>query len=301
MTKKGIILIAGGTGFIGSRLVDHLRSKGHSVCVLSRNPQKENEFYWNPKLKKINYNYFDETTIIVNVTGEGLADKRWTEKRKSELYESRIGTNEYLYSLKDKFPNLKQYVCASGINCYGYSEPDREHIESDPFGDDFLSQLVKNWEQSANLFASADCNVACVRTAMVLGEGGDALQKLMPIHKIGLASPLGTGQQSMPWIHINDLVGIYTLCVEKGLSGSFNANAGYVSNKKFNQILANSLGKRMFLPNVPAFMIKLIFGEMALILLEGLKVSNKKIIDQSFKFEFASLEQAFENIVKTMQ
>jgi uncharacterized protein (TIGR01777 family) len=285
------ILIAGGTGLVGKKLVQKLKNEGHSVAVLSRNPRSSGAFFWDPAHGKVDKKCLQQTTVLINLSGAGIADNRWTTSRKRELAESRIGTNHFLLELLEEMPNLTHFICASGINAYGFDSPEKTYVESDEFGSDYLSGLVKDWENSADLFAPF-CKVAKVRTAVVLSETGGALGKMTPLFKRGFGSVIGSGDQSMPWIHVDDLVRMFAHIVTEELSGSYHAVSESCSNRIFSHTLADVLNKRIFLPAVPSFLLQIVLGEMAIILLKGVKASNQKIISTGFVFQYKSLSDA---------
>jgi uncharacterized protein (TIGR01777 family) len=291
------ILIAGGTGLIGQRLVKSLESCGYTVNVLSRNPKGKNQFFWNPLLNEIDESCLAEVDVLINLSGAGIADKRWSNQRKEELFSSRIGTNTFLFSLSAKMPRLKHFISSSGINCYGYNDNERRHLESDPFGTDWLSGLVLEWEKSADLFKDK-CGVAKVRTAVVLDKNGGALPRMLTPVKLGIGSALGSGNQNMPWIHAVDLVHIFEHVIGKELCGAYNAVAACDTNKEVTHAMAEVLNKPFWFPAVPAFLMKLLFGEMSSVLLLGLKASNDKIKDTGFTFQFPELKEAMKDVLK---
>jgi uncharacterized protein (TIGR01777 family) len=272
-----VITIAGGTGLIGRALVKELKSKGNTVFVLTRNPRNEDEIFWDPLQQKMDIEKIQNTQILINLTGEGVADKRWNQRRKQTLRESRVGINEFLKERSADFKDLELFITASGVNCYGYSWEDVLRKENDPFGEDFLSQLVKDWEESADLF-NDKCKVAKVRTAVVLTKMGGALEKLNRLIRWNLGSPLASGKQAMPWIHIDDLIGIYVHIINEKLQGAFNAVAGNDSNSSVTGALAKVNNKTILLPNVPKFSLQLLLGEMSSMLTENVSVSNLLIL-----------------------
>lgn len=290
------ITIAGGTGLIGRALEELFSREGFKVLILTRNVRKDNHVYWDPSKKEIDSEKIKQTDVLINLSGEGIADKPWSSKRKNELLVSRKGTNEFLFERSGELVDLKMFISASGVNCYGYGWDSKEHVEEDPYGDDFLSVLVKKWEESADLFSSK-CKVAKIRTSVVLDRNGGALDKLVKPIKWGLGAPLGTGKQAMPWIHIEDLAGIYLHVIRHELSGTFNAVTGNESNRTMTREIAAVLQKILFLPPVPAFMLKMYFGEMAEILLENVVVSNEKIRSKGYIFKYPDLKSALENIL----
>lgn len=294
--KKDFVLIAGGSGLIGNRLKKVFLENGYRVGILSRTPKKEDQYLWNPELGIIDTDIIGEVTVLINLSGSGIADKRWTKERKEELYSSRIGTTKFLYSQRQHMLKLKQFITASGINCYGYENPNREHLESDSFGKDFLSDLVKKWEESADLFEEKYI-VTKIRTAVVLDKNGGALQKMLSPVQWGFGSALGTGKQYMPWIHAEDLANIYLHVVSHQLNGSYNALTGNVTNEFFTKSLASTMHKPFFFPKVPSIIMKMLFGEMSSVLLDGLKASNKKIKDTGFLFKHENLKNALADLL----
>lgn len=288
------ILIAGGTGLIGRTLQRTLQQQHASVRILTRNPKAKNEYYWDPYKKELDSKALEQVTVLINLSGAGIADGRWTTRRKEELERSRVESNAFLYGFIHSMPELKRFISASGINAY---EPNQQRIahEDEPFGKPYLCQLTRKWEESALLF-SKDVPVSIIRTAVVLSKNGGAYPKLAGITRYCLGSALGSGKQLIPWIHIDDLTAIYTHTIEKELNGPFNAVAGCDTNKEFMQKMAESLKKPFFLPNIPGWMMKLVLGEMSTMLLDGVNASNHKLIDTGFKFIYPELSKAFNQL-----
>lgn len=292
------VLISGATGLVGKKLTQELKSKGHTVRVLSRNKDKDN-FYWNPQENFIDPKAFENLDAIIHLAGASIS-KKWTKDYKKELYDSRIKTAELLFEYSKKHsPNLKTFITSSGTNYYGTFTSDKIFTENDPNGNDFLGKLCLDWEAAAFKFEELKMRVIAIRTAAVLSEKGGMLEKLIPIAKNNLGSPLGSGKQIVPWIHIDDLVGIYIHTLDnENLKGVFNAVAPeIVNNKLFTQSIAKSINKSMYLPNVPAFILKLILGEMSSIALEGSAVSAEKIQNAGFKFKFPEVKSALKNLI----
>lgn len=293
-----IILIAGGTGLIGDALTDFWQLKGHEVRILTRKATDKTKGLYNWDLKKetIDEQALENVAVIVNLTGAGIADKKWSPARKKELVDSRVDAAKLLAKYGPKMTHLKHYVSASGINAYGYDHPERFHEESDAFGTDFLSQVVQKWEAAADLMAPF-APVAKIRTSVVLTNKGGALPKIAKTIKSYVGAPLGSGKQAMPWITLPDLVRVFDHAIQHKLEGAYNAVAGNPTNAAFTKALAKSLNKPLFLPNVPAFVLKLILGEMATLVLDGLKGNNSKLLDTGFKFNHTTLEEAFNEII----
>jgi uncharacterized protein (TIGR01777 family) len=291
--KKQIILLAGGTGLLGDRLRQYFEEQEHEVRVLSRQPSApaKRRYHWDPVKKKIDKQALAGVTVIINLSGAGIADKRWTPARKKELLDSRVEPNVFLAELAPQMPKLRQYVAASGINCYGYGHPEKVFVETDAFGPDFLSQLVEKWESAADLMQPF-CQVTKVRISVVLTEKGGALETIAKPVRMGFGSPLGDGKQWMPWIHWFDLMRIFDFLIRQELPGVFNALGEVVDNAHFTKTLAKQLDKKLWMPKVPAFALKLLLGEMSTVALEGVNASNAKLKAAGFKLEYPKLENA---------
>lgn len=296
--EKQVILIAGGTGLIGHALQKRFKEAGHEVRILSRKPSDhlQHLFHWDPDREQIDAAALSGVTTIINLSGAGIADKRWTKKRKRELLSSRVIPALFMAKLAPQMPDLKQYISSSGVNAYGYDHPEKVYVESDPFGDDFLSQIVRQWEEAAD-HLKPFCPVAHIRTSLVMAEKGGALETMAKPARMGFAAALGSGRQWMPWIHIEDLAGIFELVMEKRLSGSFNAAAETVTNKEFTAALARKLHRKLWLPNVPGFLLKIALGEMSSLVLEGLNVSSRKIKNEGFTFRYEKVDEALEDLI----
>jgi len=289
------VLIAGGSGLIGKKLNQVLSKKGYKVYTLTRSAKHRGQIYWNPTQQTIEGKHLDKVNIIINLTGENIGEKRWTNERKKALRDSRIKTTQFLHSLVANLPNLEYYISASGINCY--EQDDKVHIESDPFGKDFLSKLVKEWEAMSDLFES-NCKVAKLRISMVLSKRGGALDKMLLPVKLGLGSPIGTGKQMMPWIHIDDLCNLFIFAIENELTGIYNATANCDSNRNFMNALAKALNRPFFMPKVPAFLMKLMLGEMAALVLNSTNASNEKVKNAGFIFQHEDIEATLSSFFK---
>ena len=196
-------LISGGRGLVGKALGNMLKRQGHTVYKLSRRPKRKGHIYWNPEKQSIEGKHLHKIEVIINLAGANIGAQKWSNKRKLELINSRVNSIQFLKQTAATMPNLNYYISASGINCYGYNSQ-IEKEESDDYGNDFLSELVKEWEAASNSFKEI-CPVAILRIALVVDKKGGALKKIMKPIKLGVGSPLGSGQQYLPWIHIKDL------------------------------------------------------------------------------------------------
>jgi uncharacterized protein (TIGR01777 family) len=288
------ILITGGTGLVGKRLTEMLVDKNHEVVILSRNPSRKNEFKWD-----LSTNYLDEkalknTDYIIHLAGAGIADERWSAQRKKVIIDSRVQSANLLFDKINELKiDLKGFISASGIGFYGAITSDKIYKETDKAGDDYLADVCIKWEQAAQQFSTKNIPVTILRTGIVLAEKGGALDKM----KTPIISPLGSGKQYLPWIQIDDLCEQYIDAVESKLIGIFNAVAPeHHTSISFSKALAKSIKRPFIGICVPAFMLKLLFGELAVILLEGSRISAKKVTETNFKFKFPTLKKALENI-----
>ncbi|WP_343634847.1 TIGR01777 family oxidoreductase [Fluviicola sp.] len=290
------IVIAGGSGLIGTGLANHLRKAGHEVWVLSRKPSDPDRFFlnWDPYAGKIDHSAIAGTNILINLSGAELAAKRWTKARIEELYDSRVDTTKFLFESFNNSSALKQYVSASGAVAYGFDHPEKIYRESDRFGDDIISDITREWEKAADKF-SAICPVSKVRIAVVLSESGGALQKLANPVKKGFGAVLASGEQAIPWIYSEDLYRVFEYVITHKLEGAYHASAGNTTNKELTKLIAKTLNKRL-LPAVPAFMVRILFGKMAMMLLSGNKVSNDKLVSEGFSFRHADLNSTIQRI-----
>ncbi len=307
------ILLFGCTGFIGKELIPRLINENHEICIVSR--KNIDQLQLRNSLNKINFlkldvtykkNWLDENLIkklkdydgIINLTGEPIADKRWTENQKKEIENSRINTTKYLMnSLNSLKINPKFIINASAIGYYGTSLED-EFSEDSKCGEDFLAKLCKNWEEEA-LNKPFFTRLVIFRIGIVLGKDGGALGKMLPIFKLGLGGPIGDGNQWMSWIHRDDLCGLIVNAItEKKYSGVFNAVAPEpVKMKEFSSELANSLKRPNLLP-VPAATLRLILGDGAKLVLEGQKVISIKLKNKFYQFKYPTLQKALSSLTK---
>ena len=289
-------LISGGRGLVGRALGSMLKRQGHTVYKLSRRPKRKGHIYWNPEKQSIEGKHLHKIEVIINLAGANIGAQKWTEKRKIELINSRVNSIHFLKHTAATMPNLNYFISASGINCYGYNTQ-IEKEESDEYGNDFLSELVKEWEVASNSFKEI-CPVAILRIALVVDKKGGALKKIMKPIKLGVGSPLGTGQQYLPWIHIKDLCRMFIHCIEHKKEGAFNAANGYISNEEFMRTISKKMKKPFFFPSIPKPILSFFLGEMSTMLTESLKVSNKKIKQNGFEFLFPDFDSAMTHIVK---
>ncbi|MGM0449610.1 MAG: TIGR01777 family oxidoreductase [Pseudomonadota bacterium] len=294
------ILITGGTGFIGQLLCHQLQSQGHSLTVLSRRSDSEvqrlcgrvgviRQLSEIPGLPAIN--------AVINLAGEGIAEKRWTQRRKQQLWDSRITLTEELVRQLQRCDALPAVIVSgSAVGYYGDQGP-RDVTENTEPHDEFTHRLCSAWEEAA-AGLSRDTRVCFSRTGLVVGRGGGFLQQMLPLFRLGLGGRLGDGRQYMPWIHRHDMVqGLIHLMNTPELSGAFNLTApAPVTNAEFTQALARVLHRPARLP-VPPFALKLALGEMAGLLLTGQKARPERLLESGFTFRYTEVEGALAEAV----
>lgn len=299
---KEIVLITGASGAIARELSKKIE-KEYTVRFLTRKKKAENEFEWNLENNTINEQAFENISHIIHLAGANISEKRWTEDRKKELISSRVNSAKLiLNTLKKKNIKLKSFISASGINFYGTKTTDKIFTENDAPGNDFLSEVVVVWEKAADEFKEQNIaeRVVKIRTAVVLSKNEGALAKMMTPIKFGVGSPIGSGKQYMPWIHIDDICSMYEFTLKNPeTEGSYNASSPqHTTNENLTKLIAKVLNKPLLMPNVPSFILKLIFGELADALLEGSRASSEKIIKAGFEFQFPDLQMALEDLLK---
>lgn len=303
MYMKKNILISGASGLIGTHLSRMLTEKGHEPAHLVRpgaSKEKYRSFHWSPDEGKIDPEAISWADAIINLSGAAVADKHWTDERKKLLISSRVnGLNLLAASMKSTSQKPKVLVSASGIGIYGIVTNDHVYTENDPSAQDFFGECCRLWEEAADRSAEAGLRVVKLRIGVVLAREGGALPKLAGPVKWLVGSPLGSGKQWMPWIHIDDLAQIFLRAIEDGsMSGVYNAvTAEQVTNKAFIKAVGRALGKPVFMPAVPSFALKLVLGEMAGIVTEGSRVSCEKLLATGFKFHFEKLEEALADLL----
>lgn len=299
------ILITGATGLVGKALTEELLNSGKQVNYLTTSPNKietkENYkgFLWNPSEGEIDVRCFHGVTAIVHLAGASIAE-RWTEEYKSIIIDSRIKTAQLLCStLKNIDHTVAHFVSASAIGAYPSSKTIEYSENFEVYNSGFLGDVVKVWEEAADLFKELNIKVSKIRIGVVLSKKGGALEKLIQPIKMYLGAPLGDGDQWQSWIHLKDLARVFSYVVTHELEGIYNAVApSPVTNKEMTKEAASVLNKPLFLPKVPAFMLKLLLGDMAAIVLESQKVSSNKIEQKGFDFKFKHVDVALQDLLK---
>ena len=296
------ILITGASGFIGQSLVNLLRTD-HELLLVSRRPTlaAKRLAVDNSKVIQLEQlNSLDGVDAIINLAGESLAAKRWSVEQKRRISESRwLITEALLTKLKNSIPAPRIWINASAIGFYGAqgTEPLDEYFV--PTQTDFPNQVCAHWEELAQQASSFNCRVCIIRIGLVLGTQGGALAKMLPAYWLGLGGPLGSGNQMVSWITRTDLVYVIRFLLENAqCSGVYNATTPHViSNAEFSAALANALHRPHFL-HTPAWVLKLLLGEMADLLLNGQNVQPTRLLEAGFQFRYPTLPEALHHVLE---
>ncbi len=303
------VLITGGTGMIGKALTTLFLEKGYKVIVLSRKLKKTHRLNlsfakWDVDKGEIDLDAVKAADIIVHLAGEGVADKRWTEKRKQAIVDSRVNSGNLLVkALSENKHQVKTFIAASAIGWYG---PDTDKslahgfVETDPADNSYLGHTCQLWEQSTAAIGSMGIRLVCLRIGIVFNNKGGALAEFLKPAKFGLATILGNGKQIVSWIHHKDLCRMIQFAIENtAIQGTYNAVAPEpVSNKKLVLTIAKNKYPIYFPSFVPAFLLKIILGEMSIEVLKSANVSAQKIQDAGFAFDYPTVEEALVNLMK---
>ena len=294
------LVIAGGTGFIGSALCVRLRANNHSLTILTRGrepkaaSESEKWVTWDPHSGKAPGDAVDGADGIINLAGEPIAGKRWTGVQKEKIRSSRIlATRALVGAAANAKVKPKFLLNGSAVGYYGPREDETVTEEANP-GNDFLSRVCAEWEQEAQKAESFGLRVALLRTGIVLGKGG-ALAKMAPPFKFFIGGPLGSGKQWMPWIHLEDEIGLMLFLIDHAdAAGPFNATApNPVTMKEFCSTLGRVLGRPSWAP-VPGFALKILLGEMAGMLLTGQRAIPARAEKLGYKFRYTNLLDALQ-------
>ena len=296
------ILITGGTGFIGQTLCPTLHAVGHTLTILSRSPEKVASLFGdqvtplNSLQALTDSDHFD---AIINLAGAPIFGGRWTPQRKQILQHSRIDITQALVEFIARSQSKPEvFLSGSAVGFYG-DHGDEPVDENSPSHDEFGHRLCAEWEETAEKAQMHGVRVCLLRTGLVVGKNGGFLQPMILPFKLCLGGRLGSGLQWMPWIHIEDHVAIcLALLNNTELNGKFNLTApNPVTNKVFTQTLAGILKRPALLP-VPAWVLKLMLGEMSELLLGGQQAIPKRMQDTGFQFKFAKLEPALRDVLE---
>ncbi|NYV66790.1 TIGR01777 family protein [Bacillus obstructivus] len=299
------IVIAGGSGFIGGKIQKFLLGKGHQVTILTRNPNKTiqtrgiSAVEWLQKDSRPEKE-LREVDAIINLAGESINGLRWTNKKKKEIVHSRMtATNEIVRMMNELHPKPQVLINASAIGYYGMSTTQEFTEVNNDEAPDFLATVVRKWENAAAKARNTGTRVVFARFGLVLGNGGALPLMLLP-YKMKIGGTIGTGEQWVSWIHVEDVVRmLYFAILHKEIEGPLNVTApNPVTMRQFGKAISSVMHSPHWLP-VPSWALKLGLGEMSSMLLEGQKVIPEKALRYDFNFHFPQLERALEEIVYT--
>jgi uncharacterized protein (TIGR01777 family) len=296
-------LITGGSGLIGNEITKLLLKKNEDVNWLTSSQKNKtglNSFSWNINKNQLDENCFQDVDVIIHLAGAGIADKKWTVNRKKELIDSRIKSTKLLFETLNLRQNKpKSIICASAIGIYK-NQNDQLLNEESEIGNDFLANLTNEWENEVNKFETLGIRVVKIRTGIVLSKEGGYLKSVAAPAKYGLATALGNGKMITSWIHISDMAHLFLFASKnEKMKGVYNGVApNPVTNYEMTKQIAKALNRPFLLPNIPAFLLKIAFGEMAAVILMSQNISSEKIEKANFKFEFEDIKDALENIYK---
>ena len=298
------VLITGGTGLIGSRLSELLIDAGYEVALLSREPAKNSHyktFRWDPRAGTIDEAAVPYADFLINLAGSSVADGKWTDERKRDIMTSRLGGLALLHRelANAGSHHVRAFISASAIGIYGDAGAALLTEETPPAVPtrDFLADVSQQWELAAAPIAALGIRTVVARIGVVLSDKGGALVPMARPVKLGAGAALGNGRQYLSWIHIDDLCRLFIAMLEQApYAGAYNAVApNPVTNEAFTEILAEVLHRRLVLPKVPAFGLKLLMGEMSDIVLASQRVSAEKVLGMGFQFEYPTLRAALES------
>lgn len=305
-----VVLISGGTGLIGSRLSQLLVEKGHEVIILTRNmAKKRNSSYafalWNPDEGTMDLDALARADYIVNLAGEGIADKRWSPQRQKVIVESRVKSGQLIVKVLRDNPNkVKAVINASAMGWYGddalLKNGQKAFTEEMPAAAGFLGETCAAWEASIDQVTELNKRLVKIRVGLVLSREGGALKEFLKPVRLGFAAVLGSGKQMQSWIHIDDVCRIFMYAIEnERISGVYNGVAPTpVDHKTLILALAKQMKGSFFITmHVPSFVLKWMLGKMSEELLKGLTVSCDKIRKEGFQFQFPSIESAAQNLL----
>jgi hypothetical protein len=299
------ILITGGTGLIGGKLIDHLFNHGHVVTVVSRQryrpailPAKLNFAQWDGKSAAGWGHLIEGVDAVVNLAGANLADGKWTDERKKIIWQSRVNSGQAISAAIQAAERKPRVVIQS--SAVGYYGPGQDEVitESHPAGDDFLAQLCQAWEDSSRGVEAMGVRHAAIRTGLVLDMGGGGFPKMLIPFRLGAGGPVGSGQQWVPWIHYQDAVEAIRFLIEtEAATGPFNLMAPYpLRNRDLARLIGKVMKRPAFLP-APEFALKFIFGEMSTILLTGQQALPRRLEELGFVFKFPTAEAALVDLL----
>lgn len=292
-TKR--IAVTGASGLIGSALVGHLKSQGHSVQrLVRRSPISSDEVQWDPQTGFVNLEPLNGVDAVIHLAGAGVGDKRWNKKYKAEILNSRLlGTTAIAAAVAELKPQV--FISASAIGWYGESG-NRAVVESDRYGDDFLAAVCREWEAAADL--SAGVRTVKLRTGLVLDPTGGALGKMLPLFRFGLGGKLGSGKQWWSWITLHDHIRAVVFALENPISGPINLTTpNPVTNQEFTSALARAMHRPALFP-APALALKIALGGFSSEILGSKRVIPQALQEAGFVWDYPHISEALTELVK---
>ena len=300
------ILITGGTGLIGSKLLDSIDKSVYNVYVLTRKKSyKENGvnyINWDPENSVLDISQIKNLYSVINLAGESIDGSRWTSNYKRKILDSRVNSTRLLFNKVKEMKELpKSFISASATGFYEVNT-DNPQAETDLPGNNFLSDVVQQWEKEILKFKSLGLRTTTFRIGLVLSKDGGVLKRLYPIFKFFLGVPIGSGKQMISWIHESDMIGLINMAIESNkLEGIYNAVAPeIITNTEFTKSLLISLNRFSY-PSIikaPSFIVRILFGEQSDLVLNGLNISSEKIMQSNYKFKFTKLSSALNAIYR---
>ncbi len=294
MTTPQRIAITGASGLIGSALVGHLKSEGHTVQRLVRRaPVSPDEVQWDPITGYVDLDALRGVDAIIHLAGAGVGDKRWNKKYKAEILNSRLfGTTTIAQAVTELQPDV--FISASAIGWYGESG-NRAVIESDKSGDDFLAAVCREWEGAAD--TALNTRTVKIRTGLVLDPTGGALGKMLPLFRFGLGGKMGNGKQWWSWITLHDLIRAITFILDHEISGPVNLTApNPVTNQEFTSALARAMHRPALFP-APGIALKIALGGFSSEILGSKKVMPQALTDAGFEWDYPHITSALTALV----
>lgn len=299
------VIILGGTGLIGSALAQDLARDGHEVIILTRRPQAQEKppkgirfEQWDGRSAQGWGKLAEGADAIINLAGENLSAGRWTPERKQRIIDSRVNAGAaVVQAIQQASAKPKMLLQISGIGAYGVSESET-FSETSPYGNDFLAGVTRQWEDSTKAVEALGVRRVVARTGVVLSNAGGAFPRMLLPFKLFVGGPLGTGRQWLSWLHLDDQVRALRFLIENPQAhGVYNLSTNPVTNRQFAQTLGGLMRRPAFFP-VPAFAIRLLFGEMGTLVLDGQRATAQRLADLGFQFRFPDIESALKDLLK---
>ena len=299
------LLITGATGVIGQKIIKRVTENSFEINFLTTRRSKlksiknVNGFFWNPNKNIIDLNCFNGVDSIIHLSGKNIS-KRWTKKHKKRIYESRVLSTKLLFNSIRELKlthKINSFICASAIGIYK-SDDDKIHYEKNKIHpSSFLERLVYDWEKSSFSFKKYGVKVVNLRIGLVFSSGG-FLKIIKTFGNFGLISSFGSGNQFQSWIHIDDLVEIFLLSIKDKWDGIYNAVSPQpINQNKMMELISKTLNRPYIMPNIPSFVLQIIFGEMSKILISSHRVSSEKISQKGYVFKYTDIEKALKDIL----